>query len=53
MGTKFWSENLKGKYHSEELGVDGRYIRMCLREMGGKLWIGFIWLRKAKRGAIL
>jgi len=24
--TKFWSQNLKGKDHSEDLGVDGRII---------------------------
>jgi hypothetical protein len=24
--TKLWSENLKGRDHSEELGVDGRII---------------------------
>jgi hypothetical protein len=24
MQTKFWSENLKGSDHSEDLGVDGR-----------------------------
>jgi hypothetical protein len=23
---KFWSENLKGRDHSEDLGVDGRII---------------------------
>jgi len=22
--TKFWSENLKGRNHTEELGIDGR-----------------------------
>jgi hypothetical protein len=26
MYTKFWSENPKGKDHSEELGVDGKII---------------------------
>jgi hypothetical protein len=26
MRTKFWSENLKGREHLEELGVDGRII---------------------------
>jgi hypothetical protein len=24
--TKFCMENLKGKYHSEDLGIDGRII---------------------------
>jgi hypothetical protein len=26
MRTKFWSENLKGRDHSEDLGVDGMTI---------------------------
>jgi len=26
MHTKFWFENLKGKDHSEDLGVDGKII---------------------------
>jgi hypothetical protein len=26
MRTKFWLENLKGRNHSEDLGVDGRII---------------------------
>jgi hypothetical protein len=24
--TKYWSENLKGRDHSEDLGIDGRII---------------------------
>jgi hypothetical protein len=31
--TKFWSENLKGRDQSEELGVDGRII---LKQILGK-----------------
>jgi hypothetical protein len=26
MHTKFWSENLKGRDYSEDLGVDGKMI---------------------------
>jgi hypothetical protein len=26
MSTKFWSENLKGRSHSEDLAIDGRII---------------------------
>jgi hypothetical protein len=25
MHTIFWLENLKGRYHLEDLGIDGRY----------------------------
>jgi hypothetical protein len=37
MDTKYWSENVKGKNHLEDLGVEG--------EIGGRVWTGFIWLR--------
>jgi len=26
MNTEFWSENLKGRYYLEDLGIDGRII---------------------------
>jgi hypothetical protein len=35
MRKKFWSENLKGRDHNEDLGADGRVIlnvRIDLRE---------------------
>jgi hypothetical protein len=46
MCTKFWSENLNGKDHSEDLGVDAKIIlKYILGKYGGKLWTGFIWLK--------
>jgi len=30
MHTKFWSENLKGKNHLEDLDVEGRIILKCV-----------------------
>jgi hypothetical protein len=38
--SKFWSENLKGREHLEDLGV---YVKMCLEETGymGVDWIHF------------
>jgi len=34
MHTKFWSENLKGRDHLEDLGIDGMIIlRVDLREI--------------------
>jgi hypothetical protein len=30
----FWSENVKGRDHSEDLGVDGKNIRLDLRGIG-------------------
>jgi hypothetical protein len=37
----FWLENLKGRYHLDDLGIDGN-IRMDLREVG---WEGVDCLR--------
>jgi len=35
MHTKFWSEDLKGRDHSEDLGVDGKLILVrILGEIG-------------------
>jgi hypothetical protein len=51
MFTKFWLKSLKGRDHSEELGVDGRIILMDLREIG-RVWIGFMWLRTGTGGGL-
>jgi hypothetical protein len=46
MHAKFWLENLEGRDHSEEFGIDGKIIlEWILRKLGGKVWSGFIWLR--------
>jgi hypothetical protein len=38
MSAKFWSVTLKGRDHSEELGVDGRIIlERILGKYGGKV----------------
>jgi hypothetical protein len=40
-------ENLKGRDHPEDLGVDGRIILECiLAKEGGRLWTVFLWPRK-------
>jgi hypothetical protein len=50
----FWSENLKGRDHSEDLGVDGRVIfEWILGKSSGKMWTGFIWLRIGTSGGPL
>jgi len=44
--TKFLSENLKGRDHSEDLGTDEKMIsELILGKLGGKVWTGCIWLR--------
>jgi hypothetical protein len=43
MYTEFWSGNLKGRDHMEDLGVDGRIIiEWVLKKLGGNVWIKFI-----------
>jgi hypothetical protein len=43
---KFLSEDLTVRGHSEDLGVDWEMIiKWIFEKQGGKLWIGFIWLR--------
>jgi hypothetical protein len=50
----FWLEYLKGRDHSEDLGVNGSIILDCLlRKYGGKLWIEYIWLRIGTSGGLL
>jgi hypothetical protein len=46
MRTKLWSENLKGRGYSEDVGVDKKIIlEWILGKCGGEVWTGFIWLR--------
>jgi hypothetical protein len=54
MHTKFWSGNLKGRDHSENLEVNERIIsELILEKQGGKMWIGCIWLRIGTSGGLL
>jgi hypothetical protein len=44
-------KNLKGRGHSEDIGVDGEdSIEWILGKWGGKLWTGCIWLRIGTSG---
>jgi hypothetical protein len=54
MHTTFWLKNLKGKDHSEDLGVGGKIIlERIFGKLGGKVWIGFICLRRGTSGGLL
>jgi hypothetical protein len=39
MRKNFWSENLKGRDHSEALGVDGKISESILGKLGRKVWM--------------
>jgi hypothetical protein len=52
--TKFWSENLKGRDVSEDLGVDGKIIlEWILGKWNGNLWTECIWFRIGTSGGLL
>jgi hypothetical protein len=54
MYTKVWSGNLKGRDHSEDLGVDERIIlEWILGKYGGRVWTECIWLRIETSGWVL
>jgi hypothetical protein len=54
MRTRFWSAILNGRNQSEDLSVDGRLILdWILHTYGGKVLIGFIWLRIWPSGGLL
>jgi hypothetical protein len=43
MHTAFWFKDLKGRHHSEELGVNGNLIlEWILGKQGERVWTGFI-----------
>jgi hypothetical protein len=47
-------ENLKGRDHSEELGVNGEIIlEWILEKHPENIWTGFIWLRIGTSGGML
>jgi hypothetical protein len=47
-------ENLKGRDHSEDQGVDRKIILAFISgNCGGNFWAGCIWLRTGSRGGVL
>jgi len=54
MHTKFWSENLKGRDLSENLGLDWKIIlEWILDKEGGKVWAGCKSIRIMSSGELL
>jgi hypothetical protein len=54
MHTKFTSENLKGKGHAKDLGVDRKIIMgLILGKQDSKVWAGFIYPRIGTTGGLL
>jgi hypothetical protein len=52
--TKSGSENLNGRDHSKDLGVDRRpTLEEILKKQGGRVWTGFMWLKTETSGGIL
>jgi hypothetical protein len=44
---------MKGRDHSEDLGVDGRILEYTFGKYSRKIWTGFIWLRIGTSGGLL
>jgi len=45
MHATFWSENLTGKDHLEDLCIDGRMMIYCILKKYVRMWTAFIFLR--------
>jgi hypothetical protein len=47
-------ENLKGRDHLVDIGVDRRFLlKWILKKQGARMWTGFIWLRIGSSGGLL
>jgi len=53
MNKKFSSEILKGRDRTEDLGVDEKILEWTMRNWGGKVWTGCIWLWIGSSGGLL
>jgi hypothetical protein len=54
MHTKLLPENINGKDHLGDLGVDGRILlQYVLKKYGMTMRTGFIWLKKGFSGWLL
>jgi hypothetical protein len=54
MDTICWWENVKGRGHLEDLGIDEKIIsERIFRKQGGRVQTGCIWLRIGTSGGPL
>jgi hypothetical protein len=53
MYTIFWFENMKGRDHLEDLGVDEEMSEWFLGNLSGKLWTEIMRLRIGTSGGLL
>jgi hypothetical protein len=50
MHVEIWSENLQGKGHLGDLGVNRRIVlTLMLKKQGRRAWTGLIWLRSGTK----
>jgi hypothetical protein len=50
--TKFCSENIMGRDHLEDLGIDERVLKWIMEKEDGRAWISVTWLRIGTSGRI-
>jgi len=49
---KLWSENVKGRDHVEDTGIDERIKLRWILKYGMLMWAGFIWHRTGMNGSV-
>jgi len=51
--TQILVGNIEGKRHLEDLGVDGRILKLILEKHGEGFWTRCIWLKLWTSGGLL
>jgi hypothetical protein len=53
MHSELYLENVRGKYHLEDLGIDWCVIlNWVFKKNGGRMWTGLVWLRVTANGGL-
>jgi hypothetical protein len=53
MHTNFYFENLKGRDHLRDLGIDWIISKYVIKKWVMRLWTRFMWLRIGMNGGVL